>query len=159
MLVEENDGLAPYVLEINIRLGDPEAQVILPRLETDLVDISEAILTGRLGEIQPRWDPRYRLCLIATSGRTKGKKGWYKGYPERYKIGVPIEGLDQVDHCLVFHSGTGWNDEGQLVTTGGRVLCLVSAGDTLAQARRIAYEEMEKVSFDGMYYRSDIGLK
>lgn len=158
MLVEEGDGITPYVLEINIRLGDPEAQVILPRLETDLVDICEGILTGRLKDIDPVWDPRFRLCLIATSGMTKGKKGWYKGYPDRYKIGLPIHGLDAIDAgCLVFHSGTERDSAGQWITTGGRVLCIVSTGDTLLQARDIAYQEMEKVSFEGIYYRSDIG--
>jgi phosphoribosylamine--glycine ligase len=160
MLVEEQSQITPYVLEINIRLGDPEAQVILPRLQTDLVDISEAILQGRLQDVHPVWDPRYRVCLIAVSGPTKGKKGWYKGYPDRYKIGLPIHGLDQVDsECVVFHSGTGWDEQGQLVTTGGRVLGIVSTGETLIQAREIAYREMEKVSFDGIYYRSDIGAE
>lgn len=158
MLTGEGENIVPHVLEINIRLGDPEAQVILPRLKTDLVDVCEAILNGRLQELQPEWDPRYRLCLIAVSGRTKGKKGWYKGYPERYKIGLPITGLDRISpECQVFHSGTGWDEAGRLVTTGGRVLCLVSTGDTLAQAREIAYREMEKVSFEGLYCRSDIG--
>jgi phosphoribosylamine--glycine ligase len=158
MLMEEGDGITPYVLEINIRQGDPEAQVILPRLENDLVDVSEAIVQGRLHEITPRWSPDYRLCLIAVSGRTKGKKGWYKGYPERYKIGLPIQGLEKVDPaCLVFHSGTGFGDEGQLISTGGRVLCIVSFGKTLNEAREKAYTEMEKVHFEGIYYRSDIG--
>ncbi len=159
MLTEENNEIVPRVLEINIRLGDPEAQVILPRLETDLVDVCEAILTGKLQDMQLKWDPRYRLCLIAVSGRTRGKKGWYKGYPDRYKIGLPIEGVDQVDpSCLLFHSGTGWNGQGQLETTGGRVLCVVSSGDTLSEARETAYEEMKKIHFEGMYYRSDIGM-
>lgn len=158
MLVDEGSDIIPYVLEINIRLGDPEAQVILPRLETDLVDICEAILTGRLRDIRPIWDPGYRLCLIATSGPVKGKKGWYKGYPDRYRIGVPIEGLDLIDPgCLVFHSGTDLDGDGRWITTGGRVLCIVSSGDTLAAAREIAYAEMRKISFEGLYYRSDIG--
>ena len=158
MLVEEKDDITPYVLEINIRQGDPEAQVILPRLENDLVDISEAIVLGKLHEITPRWNPDYRLCLIAVSGRTKGKKGWYKGYPERYKIGLPIDGLDKVDpESMVFHSGTGYGGEGKLISTGGRVLCIVSRGKTLKEARDKAYGEMEKVRFDGIYYRSDIG--
>lgn len=158
MLTGEGENIVPHVLEINIRLGDPEAQVILPRLKTDLVDVCEAILNGRLQDLRPEWDPRYRLCLIAVSGRTKGKKGWYKGYPERYKIGLPITGLDRISpDCQVFHSGTGWDEAGRLVTTGGRVLCLVSTGDTLAQARELAYREMEKVSFEGLYCRSDIG--
>lgn len=158
MLVEEGSDIVPYVLEINIRLGDPEAQVILPRLETDLVDICEAILTGRLQEVQPVWDPAYRLCLIATSGPVKGKKGWYKGYPDRYRIGVPIEGLDRIDpRCLVFHSGTDRDENGRWITTGGRVLCIVSSGASLAAAREAAYAEMEKIAFEGLYYRSDIG--
>ncbi len=158
MMVEEEGEVNPYVLEINIRMGDPEAQVILPRLKTDIVDISEAIIEGKLNEIQLEWDPDYRLCLIAVSGRLKGKKGWYKGYPERYKIGEPITGLENVNEsCLVFHSGTGRGKTGELVTTGGRVLCIVSRGKTLAEAREIAYREMEKVHFKGMRYRSDIG--
>ncbi|UCG13292.1 MAG: phosphoribosylamine--glycine ligase [Deltaproteobacteria bacterium] len=158
MLVEENNEIIPYVLEINIRSGDPEDQVILPRLENDLVDVSEAIIQERLHEVKPQWNPDYRLCLIAVSGRTKGKKGWYKGYPERYKIGVPITGLENVDpECLVFHSGTGFGESGQLITTGGRVLCVVSRGTTLAEAREIAYREMGKIHFNGMYCRSDIG--
>lgn len=160
MLVESAAEVTPYVLEINIRLGDPEAQVILPRLRTDLVDICEAIITGRLASIKPEWDPDYRLCLIATSGMTKGRKGWYKGYPDRYKIGVPIEGVDQIDkNCLVFHSGTEKNASNQLVTTGGRVLCIVSSGNTLREARETALSEMEKVRFEGIYYRKDIGLE
>jgi phosphoribosylamine--glycine ligase len=160
MLTEEGSEIVPHVLEINIRLGDPEAQVILPRLETDLVDICEAILTGRLKDIRPVWDPAYRLCLIATSGPTKGKKGRYKGYPDRYRIGVPIQGIDDIDpSCLVFHSGTERDAEGQWITTGGRVLCVISRGGTLAEARQIAYREMERVRFDGLYCRSDIGLE
>lgn len=160
MLMEENGSIVPYVLEVNIRLGDPEAQVILPRLKTDLVDISEAILTGRLDGVGAEWDPDYRLCLIAVSGRTKGKKGWYKGYPDRYKIGLPLEGLDQVDpSCLLFHSGTGMDAEKGLVTTGGRVLGIVSSGATLQDARDQAYREMEKVHFLGMRFRSDIGIE
>jgi phosphoribosylamine---glycine ligase len=160
MLVESGTEVTPYVLEINIRLGDPEAQVILPRLKTDLVDISEAITTGRLDRIKPEWDEDYRLCLIATSGLTRGKKGWYKGYPDRYKIGVPIDGVDQIDQrCLVFHSGTEKNASGQFVTTGGRVLCIVSSGSTLKEARETALAEIAKVRFEGIYYRKDIGLE
>ncbi|MCX7823386.1 MAG: phosphoribosylamine--glycine ligase [Syntrophobacterales bacterium] len=158
MLVEERGSITPYVLEINIRLGDPEAQVILPRLKTDLVDICEAISEQRLKDIKLEWDPSYYLCLIAVSGRCKGRKGWYKGYPDRYKIGVPIKGLEDIDpSCIVFHSGTGIGENGEFITTGGRVFGIVSRGDTLAKAREIAYREMKKVSFEGMYYRSDIG--
>jgi phosphoribosylamine--glycine ligase len=158
MLTEENGEVVPNVLEINIRLGDPEAQVILPRLKTDIVDICEAILMGRLSSIRPDWDSRFRLCLIATSGRTKGKKGWYKGYPDRYKIGVPINGIEDIDtDCLIFHSGTELDEQGRFITTGGRVLCVVSSGDTLMEAREAAYRQMAKVSFEGIFYRNDIG--
>jgi len=160
MLVEEGADITPYVLEINIRLGDPEAQVILPRLTTDLVDVCEAILQGTLRDMKPEWDPNYRLCLIATSGPTKGKKGWYKGYPDRYKIGLPIQGMEDIDRgCLVFHSGTEKNASGQLATTGGRVLCIVSSGKTLSEARETAFSEMQKVHFEGIFYRKDIGLE
>jgi phosphoribosylamine--glycine ligase len=158
MLTGEGNHIVPHVLEINIRLGDPESQVILPRLATDLVDVCEAIVTGRLKDLQLSWDDQYRLCLIAVSGPTKGKKGWYKGYPDRYKIGVPIEGVETIDpECLVFHSGTERDGNGQLLTTGGRVLCIVSRGRGLGEAREIAFREMQKVSFDGIYYRRDIG--
>jgi phosphoribosylamine---glycine ligase len=158
MLTGEGTNIVPHVLEINIRLGDPEAQVILPRLATDLVDVCEAIVSGRLTDLQLSWEEHYRLCLIAVSGPTKGKKGWYKGYPDRYKIGLPIAGIDSIDaECLVFHSGTELDARGQLLTTGGRVLCIVSKGEGLSDAREIAFREMEKVSFEGIYYRRDIG--
>jgi len=158
MLTEEGSKIIPNVLEINIRLGDPEAQVILPRLDTDLVDVCEAILSGRLKDIQLSWSQQYRLCLIAVSGPTKGKKGWYKGYPDRYKIGLPISGVDRIDpECLVFHSGTERDGNGQLLTTGGRVLCIVSRGPTLSEAREAAFREIQRVSFEGIYYRQDIG--
>jgi phosphoribosylamine---glycine ligase len=158
MLTGEGDAITPHVLEINIRLGDPEAQVLLPRLETDLVDICEAILAGRLSEVKPVWSSDYRLCLIAVSGPTKGKKGWYKGYPDRYKIGVPIQGIESIDpNCLVFHSGTERDTDSRLLTTGGRVLCVVSKGRSLGESREAAFREIRKISFEGMYYRQDIG--
>lgn len=158
MLVEEKDGIIPYVLEINIRLGDPETQVILPRLKNDIVDISEAILSEKLNTMTLDWDSNYHLCLIAVSGRLRGKKGWYQGYPKRYKIGEPISGLDAVNSsCLIFHSGTTRNDNGQLITTGGRVLCVVSRAKDLAAARDKAYNEMKKIYFNGIRYRGDIG--
>jgi phosphoribosylamine---glycine ligase len=158
MLTGEGAQTIPHVLEINIRLGDPEAQVILPRLETDLVEVCEAVLSGHLKDIQLSWNEAYRLCLIAISGPTKGKKGWYKGYPDRYKIGVPIAGVERIDPaCLVFHSGTERDGDGQLLTTGGRVLCIVSKGGDLSEARAAAFQEMQKVSFEGIYYRQDIG--
>lgn len=157
MLVEEAGEIKPYVLEINVRMGDPEAQAILPRLQTDIVDISESILENRLHKIKLQWDPGYRVCVVATSGKCKGSKGWYKGYPDRYKIDVPVSFREELDsNCLLFHSGTEIKKE-QLVTTGGRVICVVSRGNTLAEARKKAYEEMDKIDFYGKYCRSDIG--
>lgn len=158
MLVEETDGIIPYVLEINIRLGDPEAQVILPRMENDLIDICEAIHFERLKGTRLIWNPNYRVCLCATSGRVKGKKGWYHGYPDRYKIGLPITGLESVSpECLVFHAGTQRNSEGKWLTDGGRVLGIVSKGKTLSEAMSIAYKQMNEIHFEGIHYRSDIG--
>lgn len=159
MIVEENGEPVPYVLEVNVRFGDPEAQVILPRIQNDFIDLCEAILTSQLSSQKLLVDPNYYFCLCATSGRTKGSKGWYKGYPDRYKIGVPIFGLEKVDQkkCKVIHSGTDKNEDDQWITTGGRVFGILSKGKTLHEAREIAYAEMKKVSFEGIYYRSDIG--
>jgi phosphoribosylamine---glycine ligase len=160
MLVEERGSVMPYVLEINVRLGDPEAQAVLPRLKTDLIDVCESILESKLSKIRLEWEKNVCLCLCAVSGRTKGKKGWYKGYPDRYKIGLPISGLESISQdCLVFHSGTEKDSFGNLITSGGRVLSVVNKSPTLFEARKKAYQEMAKINFDGIHYRKDIGTK
>lgn len=161
MLVEEDGQLEPYVLEINVRMGDPEAQVIYPRLLTDFVDVSRAIVDEELEGLEYEWSDDYYICVCATSGRTKGKKGWYQGYPRRYAIKKPIDGLDKVSSdTLVFHSGTCWDEElGQFLTDGGRVLSVVVGDPDLEKARQRVYQEMEKLSFEGIHYRRDIGLK
>lgn len=158
--VNEGDKLNPYVFEINVRMGDPEAQVIYPRLKTDMMQISMAIVQGSLGQLGKfDWNPNYHVGICATSGRSHGSKGWYPGYPRRYAIGKPITGLDNISSdTLVFHSGTKWDPvKNQFITDGGRVLTVVANDPTLEGARTKAYREMEKINFEGIHYRTDIG--
>ena len=139
----------PQVLEYNARFGDPETQAILVRLESDLVDALEAAIDGRLSETALRWASGASACVIASSS----------GYPGSYKTGLPISGLGaaaQIPGVEVFHSGTA-EDGGQIVTSGGRVLGVTAAGDSLEQALRRAYDAMAQIKFDGIYYRRDIG--
>ncbi|NLC46855.1 MAG: phosphoribosylamine--glycine ligase [Firmicutes bacterium] len=143
LMIKDNQ---PKVVEFNCRFGDPEAQVILPRLVTDLVSICQATVEGRLEEIELTWDSRAALGVVIAS----------KGYPGEFKSGFPIEGLDT--EGLLFHNGTGLAD-GRIVTAGGRVITAVGMGDTLASAQAAAYRLVEKISFTGAYYRSDIGWR
>lgn len=139
----------PEVLEYNARFGDPETQAILVRLESDLIDAIEACVDGRLADTELRWSPGASACVIASSS----------GYPGSYKTGLPITGLDsaaQTPAVEVFHSGTAQAD-GQIVTSGGRVLGVTASGDTLEQALNRAYESMARIQFDGIYFRRDIG--
>jgi phosphoribosylamine--glycine ligase len=139
----------PQVLEFNARFGDPETQAILLRMESDLVDALEACVDGRLAETELRWSPGASACVVACSA----------GYPGSYQTGIPITGLEEaakVPGVEIFHSGSVLKD-GQLLTAGGRVLGVTSAGLTLEQALASAYEAMALVQFDGMYYRRDIG--
>jgi len=139
----------PQVLEFNARFGDPETQAILMRLESDLVDAMEACIDGRLAESELRWMPGASACVIASSS----------GYPGKYKAGLPITGLSEaarVPGVQVFHSGTALRD-GQVVTSGGRVLGFTAAADSLQEALSRAYEAAALVGFDGMYFRHDIG--
>ena len=139
----------PQVLEFNARFGDPEAQAILLRLESDLVDALEACVDGKLAETELRWSPGASACIVASSA----------GYPGSYKTGLPITGLEdaaRVPGVQVFHSGSSQLD-GQLLTAGGRVLGVTAAAPTLEEALGRAYEAMELIHFDGIYYRRDIG--
>lgn len=143
-LMIENDS--PKVLEFNVRFGDPETQSVLPRLKTDLVTICEACITGTLHQISIEWDQRESVTVVLAS----------KGYPESSHKGDLIQGLDQMDKdTYVFHAGTKMTDEG-LVTDGGRVLAITRLADNLSLAREKVYEEVQKVKFYGMQYRSDI---
>jgi phosphoribosylamine--glycine ligase len=143
----------PQVLEFNARFGDPETQAILVRLESDLVDVLEACIAGTLAGTPLRWSPGASACVVASSG----------GYPGSYKNGLPITGLAaaaQVPGVQIFHAGTaqlGGSPGGQIVTAGGRVLGVTAAAESLDQALSRAYQAMAEISFEGMYYRRDIG--
>ena len=141
----------PKVLEYNARFGDPEAQVVLPRLENDIVDVFEACIDGTLDKVDLKFDnDRATVCVILASD----------GYPVEYKKGFPIEGLEKFkgkDDYYVFHSGTKFNDKGQIVTNGGRVLGVTATEKDLKEARKKAYEATEWVSFENKYMRHDIG--
>lgn len=141
----------PKVLEYNARFGDPEAQVVLPRLENDIVDVFEACIDGMLDQVDLKFDnDRATVCVILASD----------GYPVEYKKGFPIEGLEKFkgkDDYYVFHSGTKFNENGQIVTNGGRVLGVTATGKDLKEARKKAYEATEWISFENKYMRHDIG--
>lgn len=140
----------PKTLEYNVRFGDPETQCILPRLKSDLVDLLLATAEGRLNELTVKWDERACVCVVVASG----------GYPGKYQNGYAIEGLKDVTDpdTVVFHAGTK-NDGGRIVTNGGRVLGVTSLGPTLEKARSTAYEGVEKIKFEHMFFRRDIGVK
>src|SRR3989304_876905 len=160
MLVEET----PYLLEANVRLGDPEAEVILPRLKTPLSDISFQIIKRVLSEKKVEWSPDYFCDVVAAQGRTRqmknGKsKGWYPGYPGRYGKGYPISGIGNAEgpDCKIFFAGVSNSKEKGLVTDGGRVLHVGGRGESLQEARDTAYRGIEHISFEGLRYRTDIG--
>ncbi|MCS6936421.1 MAG: phosphoribosylamine--glycine ligase [Candidatus Bipolaricaulota bacterium] len=151
-LIWTQDG--PYVLEYNVRWGDPETQVLVPRFDFDLLELYLAIAEGRLERFETKLKPMSAVCVVLASG----------GYPERYEKGLEIEGLEAFPlqrersvGTLVFHAGTTLQ-EGKIVTAGGRVLNVVGLGASLREARVRAYAAIEKIQFEGMQYRSDIAL-
>lgn len=139
----------PKTIEFNARFGDPETQVVLPRLKTDLLDIFLAAVNGRLGQMEIEWSDEAAVCVILASG----------GYPGSYKKGLPIEGLQDVQDALVFHAGTAKREDGSLVTNGGRVLGVTGLGSNIAEARAKAYAEADKIRFEGKQCRTDIAKK
>lgn len=146
-LILTADG--PKVLEYNARFGDPEAQVVLPRMKTDIIDVFEACIDGKLADIDLEFEDNAAVCVILASD----------GYPEQYEKGKVITGLENFadkDGYYIFHSGTASKD-GNIVTNGGRVLGVTAKGDTLLEARANAYEAVNWVSFENKYYRNDIG--
>lgn len=141
----------PRVLEFNVRFGDPETQPILMRLKSDLLEVMLAVCEGRLNEVTLEWDPRPAVCVVMASG----------GYPGKYEKGKKITGLDEVEKLqdvVVFHAGTAERD-GDILTNGGRVLGVTAVGKTVAQAKAKAYEAVEKIKFEGAYFRRDIADK
>ena len=143
------DG-APRVLEFNVRFGDPECQPLMMRMRTDLLDLIEATREGRLDKVRVSWDPRSALGVVMASG----------GYPGSYAKGHEISGLDTADNSSVkvFHAGTAMMDD-EVVTAGGRVLCVTALGDSLPDARDRAYDAVSDISFEGAFRRSDIGYR
>jgi len=143
----------PRVLEFNCRFGDPETQVVLPLLETDLVDVCEAIVDGALADTPIRWRKGAAVCVVMTA----------KGYPGDYQRGDAIAGLETfegatVSDAMIFHAGTA-RDGARVVTAGGRVLGVTGVGATIAAARDRAYVAVGRVSFPGAAYRSDIAAR
>lgn len=139
----------PKVIEYNARFGDPEAQVVLPRLKTDILDIVDAVIDERLDEIDIEWSNECSACVVMASG----------GYPESYKKGIEMFGMDdkgQVDGATVYHAGTKY-ENGKFYTNGGRVIGVTATGKTLDEALEKAYGAVSKISFNGAHYRHDIG--
>ena len=141
---------APYTVEFNCRFGDPETQPIMSRLNSDLVDLLEAAIDGKLNSTIAEWNPQTAVGVVLAA----------ENYPDTPKKGDIITGLDEADQIgKVFHAGTALNENGKVVTNGGRVLCVVGLGDNVAAAKTKAYQAVQKISFDGMQYRKDIADK
>jgi phosphoribosylamine--glycine ligase len=141
----------PKVLEYNCRFGDPETQVLLPRLDGDWADLLERCAHGRLEGVEVRWARQAAVCVVLAS----------EGYPGSYPKGIPIDGLDRaadLDGVLVFHAGTAYDEDGRVVTSGGRVLGVTALGDDLGAARERAYSAVEAIDWEGAQHRSDIAL-
>jgi len=143
------DG-TPKVLEYNCRFGDPETQPIMMRLKSDLAALCLAAIDKQLNHVTAEWDSRSALGVVLAA----------KGYPESYAKGMPISGLinGDTDTCKTFHAGTATSDD-QVVTSGGRVLCVTALGESVSEAQQLAYTSVEKISWDGMFYRTDIGYR
>jgi len=137
----------PYVVEYNVRLGDPETEAVLPRISTDLVDLFEKITRGDLENASVSISSQHAVAVMLVSG----------GYPGNYEKGKLVSGLDEVNDCLVFHAGTQIGLNEMVFTSGGRVLAVTALGETLESARQKVYAAAQKITFDGMNYRKDIG--
>ena len=138
------------VLEFNCRMGDPETQPIMSRVKSDLSDVFEAAIDGRLDQAKIEWDSRVALGVVCAA----------EGYPESPKKGAVITSLPENDETHhVFHAGTAWDAEHRMIVNGGRVLCVVGLGDDIREAQARAYEAVRKVSWQGMQYRTDIGWR
>ena len=141
-----NKGGEPFVIEYNVRMGDPETEVVLPRLKTDFIDLLVAAALGRLSEVSLALDERFCTTVVVVAG----------GYPEAYEKGNPISGLERVEGSVVFHAGT-CSRENAVVTNGGRVLAVSSFGQTLHEALQQSYENISRIDFKDLYFRRDIG--
>lgn len=137
----------PMVIEYNCRMGDPETETVMLRLDTDIIDLFEAVANGTLDQCPVTFDPRAAVCVMLVSG----------GYPQSYKKGYPITGLDKVEGSMVFHAGTALTD-GQVVTNGGRVIAVSSYGKNKEEALGKSFKEAQKIAFTDKYFRRDIGF-
>ncbi len=145
------DGDDARVLEYNVRFGDPETQALLMRLKTDIVEIFDAAITGDLNKVPMTWDPRHAVCVVMAA----------QGYPGDYRKGAVISGLDEagdLPDAFVFHAGTKLVD-GNVTTSGGRVLGVTALGSDADSAIKNAYHAVSKISFEGGFFRKDIGSK
>ncbi len=140
-------GDDPFVIEYNVRMGDPETEVVLPRVKTDLVDLFAAVADKKLSDFELELDERSATTVVLVSG----------GYPEAYEKGKEIHGLEEVSDSLVFHAGTELKD-GKILTSGGRVLAITSFGDDFKKALKSSYSNIDKICFDKMNFRKDIGF-
>ena len=148
MAVANAEGeLDPYVIEYNVRMGDPETESVFPRIKSDIVELFEHVWRGNLQQTTLEIDPRPATCVMMVA----------EGYPGSYEKGKEISGLDQVANSLVFHAGTKQGDKGQVLTNGGRVFCVTTLADTMPSALLQTYQELVKIHWDGLYYRHDIG--
>lgn len=141
-----NDGGNPAVIEYNVRMGDPETEVVMPRLKTDILELFAATSTGRLAEAAFELDERYCTTVMLVAG----------GYPGSYEKGNVITGLENVKDSIVFHAGTKLTD-GQVLTNGGRVMAVSSYGTTMEEALALSYKNVEHLKFKDMNFRRDIG--
>jgi phosphoribosylamine--glycine ligase len=137
----------PYVIEYNVRMGDPETESVIPRIKNDFLDILKKSTEGKLTEVEMEFDPRYAATVMLVSG----------GYPEAYEKGKVLRGLAKVEHSIMFHAGTAQDENGNVVTSGGRVLALTSFGNTLEEAMNYSFASAETVNFTKKYYRTDLG--
>lgn len=140
-------GNDPFVIEYNVRMGDPETEAVLPRVKTDLGVLFKAVADQTLDKVQLEIDPRTAATIMTVSG----------GYPEAYEKGLQIRGADDIKDAIVFHAGTTIKD-GKVVTNGGRVIAVTSFGEDFKEAIKKSYQNLEKLSFDKIYYRKDIGF-
>ena len=143
-----NDGGNPYVIEYNVRMGDPETEAVMTRIEGDFADLLVACADGRLNEVHYAKSEKTAVTVMMVSG----------GYPEAYKKGMIMSGLDNLKDVVAFHAGTAFDADKHVVTAGGRVIAVTAHGDSIEEARGIAYREVEKIHFEGANYRHDIGL-
>ena len=140
-------GNEPYVIEYNVRMGDPETEVVIPRIKSDLVEIFSAVASQNLDNINLEINPQSATTVVLVSG----------GYPEDYEKGKIISGIENIEDSLVFHAGTTLDND-KIVSNGGRVLAITSLAETFQEALKISYKNIDKISFDKMYYRKDIGF-